>query len=57
MYLLLLICMPRKFTFLLAECNEGLGVEFLNRDFTLKGPSAILAPRRCCEFDINYLSF
>lgn len=57
MYLLLLICMPIKFTFDLAKCNEGLGVEFLNRNFTLKGPSAILAPRRYCEFDINYLSF
>lgn len=43
--------------FVIAECNEGLGVEFLNRNFTLKGPSAILVPTRCCEFDMNYLSF
>lgn len=57
MYLLLLICMPRKFMFDLAECNEGHGVEFLNRNFTLKGSAAILAPRRCCEFDMHYRSF
>lgn len=57
MYLLLFMCMFRKFTFLLVECNEGFGVEFFNRDFILKGFLVILVFIRCCEFDMNYFLF
>lgn len=57
MYLLLFICMFRKFMFLLVECNEGFGVEFFNRDFILKGFLVNLVFRRCCEFDMNYFLF